>query len=96
MNVKGTKETFTAYVDKVTHINSLFNDSKTTVIYIKYILTENTNEFFIHKARLELNMNHGLIDISVGDNIEFEAVYLHSIEEGWLKIGKPYKMRKVN
>ena len=96
MRVIEARGMFNVYIDKVTQINSLFNDSKTTVIYIKWILNENEPSLFNYKVRMELNKNHGLNDFSEGDNIEFEACYSHSIEEGWLKIGKPYNLRKVN
>lgn len=90
---KETKATFTAYVEKVAKLQSLFTGNTNLVIYVKWI-ESNAGPVFDMKLRIVLTKDYGLGNLSENDKIEFEGLYSISAD-GKTNIRKPYNLRRI-
>ncbi|MCF8346097.1 MAG: hypothetical protein K9G38_02705 [Bacteroidales bacterium] len=89
------KAIFTAYIDEIKEIQSLFNEKLRYVIYVKWIMSEEISMDPSMKIRIECKDHWDVGKLSVNDQIEFDACYSISEDGKHVLISKPYRLNRL-
>lgn len=93
--IKESKTTFTAYVDEVREIHSLFNEKTRYVVYAKWIMSEAVSTDPKKIFRIECKDYWDLEKISENDRLEFDALFSISEDGKDVIISNPYRLRQI-